>query len=294
MLDDGDGRDLITQFANQFIGGICVIDVVVGQFLALQLFCSCHAGTFLAGHVEGGFLVRVFAIAQRLLKLAPKAGPVWSGLAKLVCIPIGNCGIIGRCTGISFRGQLAAESDADMAIICLHFSKHCVDIKAIGADGDEGTIFCRRTQHGRTTDIDVLDASVEVCARGNRRLKRIEIYINQVDRANAVCFGIFHVGGIVAQIEQTAMHRRVKRLDPAVHHFRKACQVGNIFHIQAGFFQKFRCAAGGDQFDPLGGKLLSLFHQSGLVGHGKQGAANANGSSAGGGICHVENSFGAG
>ncbi|KAG0922895.1 hypothetical protein G6F31_019728 [Rhizopus arrhizus] len=77
MLDDDAGRHV--EAARAFPCGIRIGDVVVGQFLALQLaVVAQQAGRTLRVHVEGGGLVRILAVAQRLLLLdlqGQRAGP---------------------------------------------------------------------------------------------------------------------------------------------------------------------------------------------------------------------------
>jgi hypothetical protein len=144
---------------------------------------------------------------------------------------------------------LRQRATADLAVIRVHLCQHLVDIAAIGADRDEGAVLGRRAQHGRPADVDVLDTGLEVRAGGDRRLERVEVHVDQVDRADAVGLGVFHMGRVVAQVEQAAMHRRVQRLHAAVHHFRKARQVSDVFHLEPGVLQQFRRAAGGHEFD---------------------------------------------
>jgi hypothetical protein len=74
VLDDGAGGAIGGgEFRHQFKGRVGVVDVVVGQFLALPLLRGGHAGAVGAVGIEGGLLVRVFAIAQGLGQLAGKA-----------------------------------------------------------------------------------------------------------------------------------------------------------------------------------------------------------------------------
>ncbi len=67
MLDDGDrGRALGIEFGDQFEGGVGVADVVVREFLALQLARPRDAIPALRRQIESRFLMRVLAVAQRL------------------------------------------------------------------------------------------------------------------------------------------------------------------------------------------------------------------------------------
>src|SRR5690606_2677270 len=58
MLDDGDGgRFGGVEFADQFEGGIGIVDIVVGERLALHLVGGGDARAILAVLVEGGPLM---------------------------------------------------------------------------------------------------------------------------------------------------------------------------------------------------------------------------------------------
>ena len=65
-------------------------------------------------------------------------------------------------------------------------------------------------------------------------LERIEIDDDEVDRLDAVVVHGVGVLGIVADAEQPAMHRRMQRLDAAVHDLGKAGQLGDVAHRDAG------------------------------------------------------------
>src|SRR4029077_8305797 len=65
VLDDGAGRALRrVELGDAFIGRVGVVDVVVGELLALHLAGAGDAGAVDRGAVEGGALVRVLAVAQ--------------------------------------------------------------------------------------------------------------------------------------------------------------------------------------------------------------------------------------
>ena len=61
VLDDRD--DGLVEFLGEIPRGLQVDDVVVGKFLALELVGIGHADAGAVG-VHGGFLVRIFAVAQ--------------------------------------------------------------------------------------------------------------------------------------------------------------------------------------------------------------------------------------
>ena len=67
VLDDDAGRGARRiELADAFIGRIGIVDVVVGQFLALQLPRGGDARALVGRAIERGRLVRVLAVAQRL------------------------------------------------------------------------------------------------------------------------------------------------------------------------------------------------------------------------------------
>ena len=86
----------------------------------------------------------------------------------------------------------------------------------------------RGADHRGPADVDVLDAVLEAGAFVDGGLERIEIDHQQIDRRDAVRLHGLRMFGVVADRQQSAMHFRMQRLDPAVHHFRKAGQVRNV------------------------------------------------------------------
>src|SRR4029077_12681969 len=63
VLDDDAGSGAVgVELGDALIGGIGVVDVVVGQFLALQLPGRGNAGTLVGRAIEGRGLVRILAV----------------------------------------------------------------------------------------------------------------------------------------------------------------------------------------------------------------------------------------
>jgi hypothetical protein len=89
-----------------------------------------------------------------------------------------------------------------------------------------------------------------------------------------VLLGCGFVLGVAADVEQAAVDFRVQRFDAAIHHFREAGVVADVFDREARVAQGFGRAAGGDEFDVGGGEGLGEVNEAGLVGNGKQGARN--------------------
>jgi hypothetical protein len=131
-----------------------------------------------------------------------------------------------------------------------------------------------RARHRRAADIDVLDRLVERRAFGDRRFERIEIAHQQVDAFDAVCLHCFGMIRNITQCQQSAMNLRVQRLHASVHHLRRTRNLGNIRNGQSGVAQRLRRAAGRDQRRAVFRETLREIDQTGLVGNGKQRAAN--------------------
>src|SRR3546814_12746995 len=71
MLDDGAGRPLLgRKLGNQLVCAVRVVDIVVGELLSLEEIGCRNAWPLLAGDVEAGALLRVFAIAHFFLENA--------------------------------------------------------------------------------------------------------------------------------------------------------------------------------------------------------------------------------
>ena len=76
---------------------------------------------------------------------------------------------------------------------------------------------------------------------------------------------VFAMAFKIAAVKQAAMHRRMQRLDPAIHHFWKTRQISNIDHVEACLFQCAGRATGRDQLYAMRGEPLAMFDKPGLV-----------------------------
>ena len=90
---------------------------------------------------------------------------------------------------------------------------------------------------------------VVVRARRDRRLERVEIDDEQIDRRDAMREHRRLVLGVFADREQAAVHLRMQRLHAAVHHLRKAREIADIDDGEASGDQRLACSAGRDEFD---------------------------------------------
>ena len=273
MLDDHTGR--LGEFGHQFVGGVGIGDVVVAQLLALQLAGVGDAGATVGRAIEGARLVRVLAVAQGLGEAAGDGFADRGRILDPVGEPGGDCGVIGGGAGKGAGGQLLAQGQRGRAV-GLERVNHLIHGVPIDADGDVAVVLGRRADHGRAADVDVLDTGLEARARFNSGFEGVEIDPGDIDRADAVLFHRCGMGGGIADPQQAAVHHGVERLDPAVHHFRKAGQVGDIAHRQPGLVDRSAGAAGGDQLDPQVVKGAGDVLQPRLVRQGDQGTDRAN------------------
>jgi len=141
--------------------------------------------------------------------------------------------------------------------------------------GDIGVVLGGGADHGGTADVDVLDAVVEARALRHGLLERVEVDDEQVDRGE--CRGPAWRGmlGIGADRQQAAMDLGMERLDAAVHHLRKAGQLGHVAHGEAGSRELLSGAAGRDELYAVAGEDAGELDQPGLVRHREESAGNA-------------------
>jgi|GEM_PF-6315782 len=215
--------------------------------------------------------MRVLAIAQRR-RAAHRDGQHRRERLGLIdrAEPACDRAVIGCGGGEGLGGEQATLVEAGLA------GRDDGVIGGIGDDRDISVILGGGAHHAGATDVDVLDHRVAVGATGNRRLERVEVDDDEVDRADAVVGHRLGMLGVVAHREQAAVDHRVQRLDAAVHHLREAGKVADVLHGQAGVAQRLGGAAGRDELDALVGQRAGEIDDSRLVGHGQQGAADGD------------------
>ena len=97
-------------------GGVGVVQVVVGQLLALHLRGGGDAGPRRAVRVEGGALVRVLAVAQRLLQRAGEGEARREVLAAPCREPAGDRRVVGGGARIGRGRQAPAQREGGAAL----------------------------------------------------------------------------------------------------------------------------------------------------------------------------------
>src|SRR5215831_1009941 len=138
----------------------------------------------------------------------------------------------------------------------------------IGIDdhGDVVMILGRRADHRRAADVYVFDRLLHRHVGFlNSLAERIEVDDNQVDRLYAMFAHLRAMLLVRADAEDSAMNFRMKSLDAAVEHFRKAGEVRNVTRLDSVLAQQLRGAACRNDLDAASGELPRKFDQSPLV-----------------------------
>src|SRR5262245_4011703 len=132
----------------------------------------------------------------------------------------------------------------------------------------------RRPDHTGAADVDILDDLIEGRAACHRRFERIKIDDHQIDGNDFMLFHLRDVFRVVSQGENSAMNSWVECLYPAVHHFRKPSDFGNILDGNSVLAQQRSRAAGGNDLNTQvrqgPGKLYDAF----LIRNADQGSLN--------------------
>ncbi len=263
--------------------GVGVGDVVVAEFLALQL-ARGGDGSLLRGGlgVEGGALVGVLAVAQvlgleELGVEGARKNLAERQVALLFTLFIGNqaAQVVGDhavVAGGVFEG-LHGEVKAGLvgeAAGRLDLGQHRAVIGGIDYDADVGVVLGGRAHHGRAADVDVLDGIGQgAVGLGHGGGEGVEVDHHEVDAGNAV---LGHHGIVLAAAaKDAAVDLGMQRLHAAVHHLRETGVVGDFGHRDAAVAQQLEGAAGGQQRDACLAEFAGEVDDAGLVGDGDQG-----------------------
>ena len=110
VLDDDAGRGALgVELGDAFVGGVGVVDIVVGQLLALQLARGGDAGTLAWRAVERRALVRVLAVAQRLNQFAAEGAVVRRVVVQRVGEPVRDRRIVSRGARVGLGRKMLAQ-----------------------------------------------------------------------------------------------------------------------------------------------------------------------------------------
>ena len=110
MLDDRDRGAIRRKFGDQLEGCIAIREIVVAQFLALNLLGPDNAGAgMIAELIKCGLLMRVFPVTQRLPERAGYRECGKRGFRRLRREPRGDRRVIGCCPRESLGREPAAR-----------------------------------------------------------------------------------------------------------------------------------------------------------------------------------------
>src|SRR5713101_8415488 len=103
-----------------------------------------------------------------------------------------------------------------------------------------------------------------------RRLERIQIHDQQIDRLDPVLGRLFLVIGMVSPEEQSPVHLWVQRFHPPAQHLRPAREIRNVAHRHARLAQQLRRSTRRKNFYTQRLQPLRKLHDSCLVKHADQ------------------------
>jgi len=269
VLEDGDGRAL--ELVDQVSGRGDVQNVVIAELLALELLEA-----LVEGAVEGGLLVRIFAVAQRLRLLIGERErlgetDLGGGVGDLAFEVAGDGGVVAGGALENLQGELAAQR-VHLGLVA-HGLEHGVVVGGIADDGHALVVLRRAAQHRRAADVDILDGLFEGDALlGDGLLKRVQVDDHQVDHRDAVGTRLGEMGFLVATAQQAAVDFRMQGLHAALHDLGETRVLAHLGDRQAFFGQKFGGAARGkDAVAVLLDQGRGKFHEPAFVAHRKKG-----------------------
>ena len=186
------------ELGDAFVSGVGIVDIVVGELLALGLARGGDAEANDRRAIECGRLVRVLAVAQWLDQSAAEGSIVRRGVVKLLREPVADRGIISRGAGKGLGGEFLAERKRGHAVMLGEFVEQRRVIARLDQYRDVVVIFRRGADHGGAADVDILDAVGEIAAARHGRFERIEIDHQNIDGADAVRAHRLGVLGVAA------------------------------------------------------------------------------------------------
>ncbi len=275
MLDDGDGGTFLgIELGDELVGRVGVVEIVIGQRLALDLHGRADAEMAFARAVESRPLMRVLAVAQHLGKPAGHRLDPRRRLAELAAEPSGDGRIIGSGRGERVARERLAQRGRRRPAIRFHLGEHGGIVGGVDHDGDALVVLRRRPDHGWAADIDILDAGFEVRARRDGLLEGIEIDDEEVDRRNCVLGERPLMRFVPAHGEQAAVNPRMQRLDASVHHLGALRDLGDVGHRDPGIAQGLRRSPGRDDLDAMRAQGMREIGETRLVADRQQRAGN--------------------
>ena len=247
-------------------GGVGVLDIVVGEFLALDLLGEGQGerGGFQGG-VELGALVGVLAVAEALLEVVlQEEFLIEAGSLSHIG---GDAGIVLGRVGIGLGRELQAGLVRSLPV-SLELFQDGIVVGGVAHDGHVLPVLGGAAHHGRTADVDVLDGLGQGdTLLGDGLLEGIEVHADELDGLDAVLLQGLHVCGNVAAGQDAAVYLRVKGLDTSVADFRETGYFADADGLHTLGFQQFLGTARGDDFPAKVYKALHEGHKTVFVAY---------------------------
>ncbi len=221
-------------------------------------------------------LVRVLAVGQ-VGDLLVGAHEQRREVLGLLGEPARDRGVVARRVGERLRRQRLARGHRQLGVGAAQLVEHGVVGLGARHDRREREVLRRRADHRRPADVDVLDDLRGRQAAGDRALERVEVHADEVDVLDVVLAGGVDVGLVVADGEQPGVQARVQRLHAPVHHLRKAGEVLDRAHLEAGVGERRGRPARRHELDAQAGESAGEVDDAALVRDGQQRAADLHG-----------------
>src|SRR5262245_13418159 len=124
MLHDHASGAARIEFRDTFESSIGIVDVVIGELLALQLLGCSHTFARFGALIEGSRLMWILTIAQALDELAAKHRIVRRFVLQLAREPLRDRRVVSRSPGEGLGGEAAARIDTHLTLMRIELLEH--------------------------------------------------------------------------------------------------------------------------------------------------------------------------
>uniref|UniRef100_A0A6J5ZQ13 Unannotated protein n=1 Tax=freshwater metagenome TaxID=449393 RepID=A0A6J5ZQ13_9ZZZZ len=220
--------------------------------------------------------MRILAIGQ--LEFAPVAGDDrLRGAAFPGGKPVADRGVVAGDQLEGLGGKTAARLQRQAAVRSFQLGADRVVLRGVRDDGGKVGVLRCGANHRWAADVDLLDHLGVADSFGRDGLfERVKVHADEVDKLNAVLFGLGQVLAVVAEREQPGVEPRVERLDAAVHDLGETGEIVDRANLKPGAAQRRCRSPGRDQFHPERRKPLRELNDAALVRDRQQRAADAH------------------
>ena len=172
--------------------------------------------------------------------------------------------------GVGRQALALREGEATAA----HGLEHLPVGGRVGDDRDGRVVLGRGADHGRPTDVDLLDAVLHTGAGGDRVGEGVEVDDDEVEGGDLQLLELAHVVGQAGVGEDAGVDARVQGLDPSVEALGEAGQVLDLGHGQPQAGDGGGGPTGRDELDAGLGQATDEVLEAGLVVDGDEGTAD--------------------